>query len=81
MTLERMSDEEILHIANPIMDNLMDASTAIEAIELASTPASGNLILDRCFTEMFKSWIRASSITGSKAPARECSYSCAICRR
>jgi len=30
MTLERMSDEEILHIANPIMDNLMDASTAID---------------------------------------------------
>ena len=58
-----------------------DASTAIEAIELASTPASGNLILDRCFTEMFKSSIRASSITGSKAPARECSYSCAICHR
>jgi hypothetical protein len=30
MTLESMSDEEILHIANPIMDNLMDASTAID---------------------------------------------------
>ena len=30
---------------------------------------------------MFKSSIRASSITGSKAHARECSYSCAICRR
>jgi len=30
MSLERMSDEEILHIANPIMDNLMDASTAID---------------------------------------------------
>ena len=30
MTLESMSDEEILHVANPIMDNLMDASTAID---------------------------------------------------
>ena len=30
MTIERMSDEEILLIANPIMDNLMDASTAID---------------------------------------------------
>jgi len=30
MTLERMSDEEIFRIANPIMDNLMDASTAID---------------------------------------------------
>ncbi len=30
MTLERMSDEQILAIANPIMDNLMEASTAID---------------------------------------------------
>lgn len=30
MSLERMSDEQILAIANPIMDNLMDASTAID---------------------------------------------------
>ena len=30
MTLESMSDEDILHIANPIMDNLMDASTGID---------------------------------------------------
>ena len=30
MKLESMSDEEILGIANPIMDNLMDASTAID---------------------------------------------------
>ena len=30
MTLESMSDEDILHIANQIMDNLMDASTAID---------------------------------------------------
>ena len=30
MTLESMSDEEIFHIANPIMDILMDASTAID---------------------------------------------------
>ena len=30
MSLERMSDEQILGIANPIMDNLMDASTAID---------------------------------------------------
>lgn len=28
--LERMSDAEILGIANPIMDNLMDASTEID---------------------------------------------------
>ncbi|MEA3134686.1 MAG: hypothetical protein QOG17_2532, partial [Gammaproteobacteria bacterium] len=30
MNLEDMSDTEILRIANPIMDNLMDASTAID---------------------------------------------------
>ena len=30
MTLESMPDAEILRIANPIMDNLMDASTAID---------------------------------------------------
>lgn len=30
MTLERMSDEQILAITNPIMDNLMEASTAID---------------------------------------------------
>jgi len=30
MNLEEMSDEEIFCIANPIMDNLMDASTAID---------------------------------------------------
>lgn len=30
MTLERMCDEQILAIANPIMDNLMEASTAID---------------------------------------------------
>lgn len=30
MDLARQSDEEILKIANPIMDNLMDASTAID---------------------------------------------------
>lgn len=30
MTLESMSQEEILRIANPIMDNLMDASTMID---------------------------------------------------
>lgn len=30
MTLETMSDAEILGIANPIMDNLMDASTSID---------------------------------------------------
>src|SRR5689334_13386106 len=30
MALETMSDEEILRIANAIMDNLMDASTAID---------------------------------------------------
>ena len=30
MTLESMSEAEILGIANPIMDNLMDASTAID---------------------------------------------------
>jgi hypothetical protein len=30
MKLENMSDAEILGIADPIMDNLMDASTAID---------------------------------------------------
>jgi len=30
MMLENMSEDEILRIANPIMDNLMDASTAID---------------------------------------------------
>jgi 2C-methyl-D-erythritol 2,4-cyclodiphosphate synthase len=30
MTLENMSDDDILRIANPIMDNLMDASTVID---------------------------------------------------
>jgi hypothetical protein len=30
MNFEEMSEEEILHIANPIMDNLMNASTDIE---------------------------------------------------
>jgi hypothetical protein len=30
MRLEHMSDAEIFSIANPIMDNLMDASTAID---------------------------------------------------
>lgn len=30
MNLEHMSDDQILRIANPIMDNLMDASTAID---------------------------------------------------
>lgn len=30
MNLEHMSDDQILGIANPIMDNLMDASTAID---------------------------------------------------
>lgn len=30
MSLERMSDEQILAIANPIMDNLMEASGAID---------------------------------------------------
>jgi hypothetical protein len=27
MSLEQMSDDEIFRVANPIMDNLMDAST------------------------------------------------------
>jgi hypothetical protein len=30
MTFESMSEDEILQVANPIMDNLMDASTAID---------------------------------------------------
>jgi len=30
MTLECMSEDEILRVANPIMDNLMEASTAID---------------------------------------------------
>ena len=30
MGVESMSDEEILGLANPIMDNLMEASTAID---------------------------------------------------
>lgn len=30
MSLESMSDEQILAVANPIMDNLMDASTVID---------------------------------------------------
>jgi hypothetical protein len=30
MTLENMSDDDILRVANPIMDNLMDASTVID---------------------------------------------------
>lgn len=30
MNFEGMSEEEILNIANPIMDNLMDASTKID---------------------------------------------------
>lgn len=30
MTMESMSEDEILRIANPIMDNLMDASTTID---------------------------------------------------
>jgi hypothetical protein len=30
MTLESMSEDEILRVANPIMDNLMEASTAID---------------------------------------------------
>jgi len=30
MSFENMSDEEIFAIANPIMDNLMDASTEID---------------------------------------------------
>jgi hypothetical protein len=30
MTLKSMSDEKILRVANPIMHNLMDASTAID---------------------------------------------------
>lgn len=30
MSIEHMSDEQVLAIANPIMDQLMDASTAID---------------------------------------------------
>jgi hypothetical protein len=30
MSLDSMSDEEILRVANPIMDNLMEASTVID---------------------------------------------------
>ncbi|MGF1788632.1 hypothetical protein L4D00_22810 [Photobacterium swingsii] len=30
MSFEAMSDKEVLFIANPIMDNLMEASTAID---------------------------------------------------
>lgn len=30
MNFEEMSEDEILHLANPIMDNLMDASTKID---------------------------------------------------
>ena len=30
MKLDSMSEDEILQVANPIMDNLMDASTAID---------------------------------------------------
>ncbi|MGE5215372.1 MAG: hypothetical protein ACM3SP_00055 [Chloroflexota bacterium] len=30
MSIEDMSDDEVLAVANPIMDNLMDASTAID---------------------------------------------------
>jgi hypothetical protein len=30
MNLENMSHDQILGIANPVMDNLMDASTAID---------------------------------------------------
>ena len=30
MSFEKMSESEILSIANPIMDNLMDASTDID---------------------------------------------------
>lgn len=30
MSLESMSDEEIFRVANPIMDNLMDASTVVD---------------------------------------------------
>jgi len=30
MNFEEMSDDEILNIANPIMDNLMEASTDID---------------------------------------------------
>ncbi|MDH5348822.1 MAG: hypothetical protein OEW13_13050 [Nitrospira sp.] len=32
MTVESMSEDEILQSANPIMDNLMDASTAIDHV-------------------------------------------------
>jgi len=30
MSLDSMSDEDILGVANPIMDNLMEASTVID---------------------------------------------------
>ena len=30
MNFEKMSEKEILDVANPIMDNLMDASTEID---------------------------------------------------
>lgn len=30
MSLDSMSDEDILRVANPIMDNLMEASTVID---------------------------------------------------
>ena len=30
MSFEEMTEQEILDIANPIMDNLMDASTSID---------------------------------------------------
>lgn len=30
MTLEHMSEAEIMSVANPIMDNLMDASTVVD---------------------------------------------------
>ena len=30
MNFEEMTEQEILDIANPIMDNLMDASTSID---------------------------------------------------
>jgi len=58
MNIENLADEEILEIVNPIMDNLMEASTAIDYKRHIRdfTPRLKNILSADFFKEICKAY-------------------------
>jgi hypothetical protein len=70
MMLEGMSDDQILAIANPIMDNLMEASTAIDHERHVKdfTPRAKNVVTPEHLRRVCENYQREKGFFAQREP-------------